>query len=257
MNRITIRDHAYHVVITWLWKETRRGHFPEAFGHLWADVGLAPDEYDAIGGTLDAWLRKPDSKAKGKAIASLALEVSRWLGLRGRLSDDLKREALVEMLWLLSESHDGSRPWDARQHYAKVPGYVAGAATLLLSIGLSAELLAREPDLVARGAFAGCQKDGVPAAFTDVADTLAEMTKFGPITDWIVLEEVEHRREPMRQRLIALLASPAASNFLRNVVCHPAAAAWLVDEMKTKAEKDLLRTARLSLRGHGRKRRRT
>lgn len=251
MKRITIDNRNHHLLMTWFWAEVRRGNFPVAYALLWADAGLAPDEYAAIGGVLDSLLREPDSPAKSKALAALALDVTRWLGLRNRSGDDPRRKALVDSLWLLSQRHDDRRPWDATREYDKVQGYVAGAATILLGMGTPAEVLAREPDILAHVALAVIEANWLPVSITDVQDTLREMTRFGPITDWVVPEEVAQLRDPMHQRLLALLRSPSAPEVLRELVRYPDAIDWLVVQMGTPAERVLLRTAVLAMRSKG------
>lgn len=246
MQRITIHDHSHHLLMTWLWKEARRGKFAAAYALTWADARLAPDEYAAIGAVLDSLLRELDSPTKSKALAALARDVTCWLGLRDRPGDDPQRKALVDSLWLLSQRCGGGPPWDAAHEYHKLPGDIAGAATVLLGMGIPVEALRREPEILAQAAFIVIEAGRLAISITDVRDTLKEMIRFGPITDWVASEEVERLRFPMHQQLLSLLRSPDASESLRELIRRPGMADWLVAQMRTAAERDLLRTAVLA-----------
>ena len=89
----------------------------------------------------------------------------------------------------------------------------------------TAEELAENPDQLADVVHAAIRGHRLPISITDVKDTICAMTRFGPITDWVLPEEVERLRRLEHGRLLLLLRSRRAVRFSAEAARHAGRAA--------------------------------
>jgi hypothetical protein len=243
VSTVTIESRDHHVIMTWFWKAARRGRFSEAYARLFADMPIDPDELLAIGAALDSILRMKDGSTKSSRLGRLGVTVAGWLGICGRASDDPARREFVDGLFDMALCCGG------KCERGKVGGYLIGAAEMALGAGVTAEELAREPDGLAQAAFLAVQAHRLPVSITDMQDTLRDMTRYGPVTDWILEEEVERHRTQWRSWLVKQLRSANAVPWLEKVLSDaPAAPEMMLRLLCSREELTLLRERMLAWR---------
>lgn len=235
-----IEDRNHHNALAWLFRMARRGQLPEALAHLFADSGLERDELEVIGAALATWVGAWNSHLR---INRLAVQQSEWLGLRGRATDDPRRQALVADLFDLASRRQRAEtsPSDNQRQW-RAAGYLMAFAELALAADLPLNREALIDSALARL----CSHKGYFSR-TDVARAFYDITRFGPITDWIVGPE-EAQRNACHHRLLRTLQGPGALTWLRGLVIVPEVAHWLCDQMRTRAERALLRALYVKLK---------
>ena len=224
--------------------------FAQAYAQLWANSGATADELFAIGAEIDAIERAwGNHERKGNKLGRLGVRVANDFGFGFNGLDEAHPQR--ELIMGIFDFADRERAWresNANCLYALTPGYIVGAAEHALAIGVTAEELAENPDQLADVVHAAIRGHRLPISITDVKDTICAMTRFGPITDWVLPEEVERLRRLEHGRLLLLLRSRRAVRFLRKLLGTPAALQRLVQQMETPEERALLRTRLLEAR---------
>lgn len=244
MNRLSlINCPENHAFVTWLFREARRGRFPSAYALTWADSGVELDELTAIGVDVEEVLRgRRTHCAKGNSLGRVGVRAARRFGVGWPDENHPQRDLVSGIFYLADQEHTWATS-GATQGWAALPGYIAGAVELALASDLTTidELMAN-PEGLAEAVVQAAKANGISVSRTDVLDTLRYgMTCFGPITDWVLPEEVERLRAVAHAWLLELLRSRGALKWLSEFLNQPGAGGWLIGQMRAPEERDLLR----------------
>lgn len=247
MNRVIVIASAEdHALVTWLFREVRRGRFPAAYALIRAD----PDTLMILGAEVEAILRgRGTHRAKGRRLGRKGVSIARRLNV-GWPDERHPQRDLVDGIFDLADRERAWSATDAGRGWAMLPGFIVGAVELTLASDLTtADELMANPEGLAEAVVQAAKDRGIWVSRTDVLDTLRHgMTRFGPITDWILPEEVERLRTVAHAQLLELLRSPKALKWLRELLVQPGAADWLLRQMRTPEERALLRRRVAELR---------
>ncbi|HVW54129.1 MAG TPA: hypothetical protein VHC00_00475 [Rhizobiaceae bacterium] len=145
----------------------------------------------------------------------LTTDITIWERGRGRPTanrlpfiGNTKAHGTITRLWRELRASGAIRllPWTAElsnQTYGELIGlgtdiaalliidYVCDTATLALADGATAEQLAERSEWLAEKAQALMAAHGLSTLLGDVDETLCAMTRFGPLTDWLLPDDVE------------------------------------------------------------------
>jgi hypothetical protein len=251
MNQVTIITCAAdHIIVTWLFREMRRHRLPAAYALIWADSRVNPDELRAIGTEVEASLRiRSTPRAKGRRLGRTGVRVARRFNVGWPDARHPQRD-FVDSIFDLGDRERARAASDAIQAGTALPGIIVGAIELALASELATidELMAN-PEGLAEVVVLAAKDHGISVSHTDVLDTLRYgMTCFGPITDWILPDKVERLRTVAHAGLIELLRPRCALQWLRELLGRLGAADWLLKQMRTPEERELLRSRIAELR---------
>ena len=183
-----IEDRGHHLILCWLSKSTRAGHFPEAYACLWADLPASKAYLMEIGSELEAIMKRRDGRSKSSRLGRLGVKVSKQLGLNGGETGDPLLTDFAPGFFQYARDHDGNRFSPDRELMAAC-GYLIVTVTIAIALGLPLD-----PEPLAEVAIHHMLKDGHSLSITDVRRALRGLTQQGPLADWIRQEDVARLR---------------------------------------------------------------
>lgn len=240
MRERILSDPQFQLIAPRAFKAVRRGDFKTTFDMIYGDLELNRCEYEALGITLLNILHAKRGSDKFSHIYRLSGFMARAFGLRGRVSDDLKRVALATDLESLSFNYHPSKEGN-RPPYNALIGYIVAAATLLVALGENPLDFAEKREELAECAHLLIIRDRLPFSVTDVDNTIRMLTGHRPITDWVSEEDVKSLRIELHEKSVRLLRSRKGLAWLREIISSPGGSARLLIQFSAPDERTLLR----------------